>query len=355
MAECNKQSIKNKELVMPILDIDTLPQMLAPYIERGETLKYAAQSLGVKYVTMKNLSRKACISYPSSEELRNNYCIHTYGLNFREYVLKLKSENFSNRYIARQLNIQPCTLYLLADKHGLDIKGKPYKLDVVSSANINAAKERRFSTSKTAHLLTYEGETKTLNEWARKVGIDRTALRKRIVDLKWPISEAMMVPSGQKIRQPKLVDNSLKAKHKKHRTTDKPSIIRTQLLQLAKQYHDNCYDVERNTWYMIRVVSTGEPLHYEHAEELESGSLYIGRNGEPCSLDRAAIVNSSALALTYIQCMPLWNGRKLRNALLTAEQFKCEFEQVQDSICSSDWLGQVQSLMNKHKVWIHIE
>lgn len=127
----------NLPITIHSLDIDTLSQTLAPFIEKGQTLKHASESLGIKYVTLKNMSRKAGFTYPSSEELRNNYCIHTFGLSVRDFVLKLKKEKYSNRYIARQLNIQACTLYHLAEKYGLDIKGKPYKLDEASAANIN--------------------------------------------------------------------------------------------------------------------------------------------------------------------------------------------------------------------------
>ena len=50
---------------------------------------------------------------------------------------------------------------------------------------------------------------------------------------------------------------------------------------------------------MIRVIETDEQLYYDHAEELNNGSLYIGQNGEPCSLDRATVVESRSLALAY--------------------------------------------------------
>ncbi|MBL0711969.1 MAG: hypothetical protein JJV99_13305 [Colwellia sp.] len=332
------------------LDFEKLPQELAPFIERGQTLKFASESLGVKYGTLKKLSRMAGISYPDSDELRNNYCIYTFGLSFRDFVLKLKAEKRSNRYIARQLNIQPCTLYLLAEKYGLDIKGKPYKLDEASASNINEAKIRRFRTTKTAHLLTYEGETKTLNEWAREVGLDRTALRRRIVDLNWPISEAMTIPSGQERASKKFP----KLKPPKHHLIDKPSIKHSQLSQIASQYLDNYYDVVRNTWFMIRVVATDEQLHNDQAEELKNGSLYIGKNGAPCSLDSAAIVDSRSLALAYIQCMPLWTSRKLKNAILATERFECELDEIKDNLCSTNWLGQIQSLMERHKVELQV-
>lgn len=160
----------------------------------------------------------------------------------------------------------------------------------------------------------------------------------------------MTIPSGQK----KDNEKPSKAIANKHNRIEKPNDKQSKLSDIGRHYLDNCYDIERNTWYMIRVIETDEQLYYDHAEELSNGSLYIGQNGEPCSLDRAAVVKSRSLALAYIQCMPIWKGRKLKNAILAIERFECEFDEIQESVCCANWLGQIQSLLDRHKVELRV-
>lgn len=48
---------------------------------------------------------------------------------------------------------------------------------------------------RTAHLITYKGETKSLIEWSEKLGISRCTLKDRIGKLGWSIEEALSTPA----------------------------------------------------------------------------------------------------------------------------------------------------------------
>ena len=45
------------------------------------------------------------------------------------------------------------------------------------------------------YLITYNGETKNINEWATKIGISWAALKLRL-DYGWSIEEALTLPAG---------------------------------------------------------------------------------------------------------------------------------------------------------------
>jgi hypothetical protein len=47
-----------------------------------------------------------------------------------------------------------------------------------------------------ALLITYNGETKSVTEFAREYGLDYATLRLRLMDLKWPVERALKTPPG---------------------------------------------------------------------------------------------------------------------------------------------------------------
>lgn len=55
-------------------------------------------------------------------------------------------------------------------------------------------KEQRDNT-RLIHRLTFNGETLPLTDWARRIGISQPVLRRRIVELKWPLERALTMPS----------------------------------------------------------------------------------------------------------------------------------------------------------------
>lgn len=44
------------------------------------------------------------------------------------------------------------------------------------------------------HLITYDGETLTLSQWARKIGMNPKTLSRRIVDKGWDVERALLTP-----------------------------------------------------------------------------------------------------------------------------------------------------------------
>lgn len=51
------------------------------------------------------------------------------------------------------------------------------------------------------HLITYNGETKTLSEWAKELGIDRVTLSARINSYGWSVEKALTTPIDTKKRK----------------------------------------------------------------------------------------------------------------------------------------------------------
>ena len=45
------------------------------------------------------------------------------------------------------------------------------------------------------HLLTYNGETMTLTQWAKRIGISKTTLAWRIKESKWSVEKAIETPT----------------------------------------------------------------------------------------------------------------------------------------------------------------
>lgn len=58
-------------------------------------------------------------------------------------------------------------------------------------------KEQQKNTRRN-HLITFNGETKTLNEWAEQLGISHTTLLDRLNYPNWSIEEALTIPKGGK-------------------------------------------------------------------------------------------------------------------------------------------------------------
>ena len=58
-------------------------------------------------------------------------------------------------------------------------------------------KEQQMNTRRN-HYITFNGETKTLNEWAEQLGINHTTLLDRLRYPNWSIEEALTIPKGGK-------------------------------------------------------------------------------------------------------------------------------------------------------------
>lgn len=56
--------------------------------------------------------------------------------------------------------------------------------------------EVQANTKSSCHFLTYQGETLTWSQWSRKLGIDKTTIRKR-VKLGWPVEEVLSKKDGR--------------------------------------------------------------------------------------------------------------------------------------------------------------
>ncbi len=77
------------------------------------------------------------------------------------------------------------------------LHGRSYPAVVV----LGQGKEGKLTYTKTefAHGITYNGETLTLSEWARRVGIKHGALFSRLRN-GWTVEEALTTPVGQSMR-----------------------------------------------------------------------------------------------------------------------------------------------------------
>jgi hypothetical protein len=59
-----------------------------------------------------------------------------------------------------------------------------------------ATKEEQNNNTRNNHLITFNGETKTITRWSREVGISNEAMRRRLE--KWSLERALITPNMQK-------------------------------------------------------------------------------------------------------------------------------------------------------------
>jgi len=57
-----------------------------------------------------------------------------------------------------------------------------------------ATRTEQSRNKRSNRLLTFQGETLTLTDWAIRIGIRRATLEQRVVDSKWPIEKALTTP-----------------------------------------------------------------------------------------------------------------------------------------------------------------
>jgi len=312
-------------------------------------MKNASNSLGMNYSTFKSQVRSAGIIYPNLDILRDNYCLHNFGLNFCDYVNARKKERRSNNYIAKELGIQKCTLYILAKRFNLDIKGKSYVLDEVARSNIVAATQKRLlktSTKKSVSksrkrnitLFTYEGETRTVSGWSQKLGINRSTLKWRLMTAQWPVAEALTV---------EVEGASLKPTR---RNTSKKCGSRYELLkQITCEFKKNS-QTQISTWFMIKLVSTKDVLSEENEELRANNNLYINLSGSYVSIEKALVVNDRALAAAFIACLPCFNKKKWSKAMLEIESFSAQPGAMLDYDNSTSTFDKLSQLMEKNKI-----
>lgn len=78
---------------------------------------------------------------------------------------------------------------------------KNYSLDRINNDGNYAPGNVRWATpliqrrnQRRIHLLTYQGETKLFDDWAKEFGINRTTLYTRITELQWSVERALTTP-----------------------------------------------------------------------------------------------------------------------------------------------------------------
>lgn len=52
-------------------------------------------------------------------------------------------------------------------------------------------KEKTANLNKTGHLITFDGRTQNLSDWAKELGVHQTTIQKRLTKLGWPIERAL--------------------------------------------------------------------------------------------------------------------------------------------------------------------
>jgi hypothetical protein len=317
-----------------------LYEIILPYINKGATLKDAAKGIGIAYDTLKGRIRRHGIKYPDSETLRNNYCLFHFGMEFVEYLKFRKIEKRSNRYIARELGIEACTLYIQAAKHAVDITSKDYKLDEAAAENINRAKRQRIRTTSTAHLITYNGETKTLSEWSSLYGIDRGALRRRLVDLKWGVEEALTTKSGE-TRKSKAMQEGKGAL-----SGNKPKAVKKARLDPCRRIYEKLIQnstIVEDEYCMVRVLEDSRVKDKNIREEIENGDRYLDRRGRGCSLDKGSVVRSIGIANAYVEYIA---STKRKSAVYSVEKY-CITSDVSEYDATTDWAKSIKKYFDE--------
>lgn len=79
---------------------------------------------------------------------------------------------------------------------------KGYSLDRIDNDTGNyepgnvkfSTKTEQSNNRRNNRLITYKGDTKTLSQWVKELGLDYKKTRKRIVDYNWSIEKAFKTP-----------------------------------------------------------------------------------------------------------------------------------------------------------------
>lgn len=80
-------------------------------------------------------------------------------------------------------------------KPGLQVDRFPDKNGNYSPDNCRITTSRENNRNKsTNHLITFNGKTKCLVEWAEEIGIDQDTLKDRVNKLNWPVEKALSTP-----------------------------------------------------------------------------------------------------------------------------------------------------------------
>ena len=323
------------------------------YINKGHTLTFAAENMDCNYIQLKSRLRWLKFKYPSRDELRDNFCLYRFQMNFKDFIQDCINKSFSNNYIARLLDIDVSNLYKLNSHKELGLKNRVYKLDDQSKRNINNARLRRIRTTSTAFLISKRGQLKTLSEWSKSTGINASTIRRRIVELRWPVNKALEVnpqaykPSFERSMSPIGIKSQL---NKIKKSKPKAEITKgNKQSKIAQSIYDAYIDNNVRTeyeYYMVKIIYSTDIVDADLKEEMSLGSLYLDENGQPCSLDRAAVITCKNVVYAYLQFITLY--RKKINWVLDIESFASVNNDIDKLNRTHVWRSKIEEYLSKN-------
>ncbi|MEO7326490.1 MAG: hypothetical protein ABIW82_16850 [Dokdonella sp.] len=160
----------------------------------GKTLKQLAKLLDINYTTLKGALERRGYQHPRGMALLDVHYCSIFGTGLADTIADLAANSMSRGAISCELNIDAATLQRIADEHGIVFPKTIRKLD---PTRIVAAMKSRVPHRNDLVLLTSDGQTHYIAEWARVKGFSATTLRKRLA-LGWPVHEALNHPVGER-------------------------------------------------------------------------------------------------------------------------------------------------------------
>lgn len=170
------------------------------FAERGKTIKVMAAELNIDYRSLKHLLQVFGHVHPRGIELVGKRIFFETRLTLIEYIRLMIKEGLSRNAIAGKLDVDNKTLQSFADRESIIfplVPSRPKNLTNIVRALLSRVPDRQ-----DLHWIEYKGEHLYVAQWARRVGVSATTIRKRL-RMGWSI-EATLTKSPSKATKIKI-------------------------------------------------------------------------------------------------------------------------------------------------------
>ena len=169
-------------------DRQSILVLVNEFAEQGKTLKVMATELNIDYRSLKHSLQMIGYEHPRGIELVGRRIFFETSLTLIDYIRLLTNEGLSRNAISGKLNVDNKTLQSFADREKIVFPVVPSRPKNLT--NIVRALLKRVPDRQDLHWIEYHGERLYVAQWARRVGIPATTIRKRL-QLGWSIEAAL--------------------------------------------------------------------------------------------------------------------------------------------------------------------
>ena len=192
MFEIKPRNITAIKMTNPQLSITDLANL---YARKGVSLRVMAELEKIDYPKLKEILSSCGYSHPRNTDLISNKIEHETGMNLHDFLCQQLEKGLSRNEISKISGIDNKTLQKFADNNGIHIPRS--KSTPKNVGNIIKANQLRVHQDRTdAILIKFNGETLSLAEWSKKLGIPRSTIKSRL-ELGYPLHEALSADKRQ--------------------------------------------------------------------------------------------------------------------------------------------------------------